>query len=105
MGQIAYIFVFALAIWWMALTLLSIRDDVITRKAAKMMPPLTEEEKREIEELEADLARKKFHPFGWYLQHPRVALRLVGTFLIHLPFILLFFPLLLFVILPNQSKK
>ena len=94
-------------IWWLAQTLLSLRDYFERRDAVRRMPPPSEEEKAALARARAALPQKEKKSIRWYAEHPREALRHGWIFV---PVLVFFWPMavLLFTlpaIEPRLSKE
>lgn len=84
-----YIF-FGLPAWWLAQTLLSLRDYFQRRDEIRRMPPPTEEEKQAVARALAGLPRKEKKSFRWYASHPFAALEHGWHWI---PVLILFWPM------------
>jgi hypothetical protein len=96
----------ALAIWWIAMTPLCLRDYFAKKKESRKKGPLTEHERAEIEKMRAELPRKELQPAWWYFLHPREGAKLGATGLLMLPFAIIFLPIILILhLLPDPNRK
>jgi hypothetical protein len=90
-------------IWWLAQTLLSLRDYFERRDAVRRMPPPSEEEKLALARLKGELPRKEKKSLRWYAEHPREALKHGWIFV---PVLVFFWPMavLLFTLPPLPPR-
>lgn len=95
-----------LPIWWAAMTVLGLRDYFRRRRDTKEKGPLTEQEREEMEQVRAVLARKELKPAWWYFFYPKEGAKLGGTVLLVLPFAVVFLPMIFIMfLLPNPNRK
>ncbi|MBL9183615.1 MAG: hypothetical protein JNN17_15860 [Verrucomicrobiaceae bacterium] len=96
----------SLAIWWIAMTLLCLRDYFARKEESKKRGPLTEQERAEMEKMLAGLPRKDLKPAWWYFLHPIESAKLGVTGLLTLPFIIILLPMILLLyVLPDPNRK
>ncbi len=106
MSELVYAIVIGLPIWWLAQTLLCLRDYFRKRREERAKPPLTDEERAEIAKFEAELPRKEVKPVFWYFTHPKEGLRLIAAALLHLPLAIIFLPMVILIfVLPNPNRR
>ena len=72
MKEFLYIAMVGLPIWWLAQSLLCLRDYFRRRYEVRRMAPPNEEEKRALARVQADCPQKEQRPMRWYAEHPSV---------------------------------
>jgi hypothetical protein len=98
-----YTLFFGFPIWWLAQTLLCLRDYFRRRHEIRGMPPASEDEKEMLRRARAEIPPKEKKPMRWYAEHPYEAIRHGWIFV---PALLFFWPiaLLLFTLPPIEAR-
>lgn len=90
MKDFLYTGLIGLPIWWLAQTLLCLRDYFERRSVVRRMPPPSEEEKKALARILAERPRKEKKSIRWYAAHPREALKHGWIFV---PVLIFFWPM------------
>jgi len=100
--NISYVLITILAVWWIALSICMIADSL----RRKRLPPPTEEQINELTRFQKRLDDGKVElAFYSRFSNPNKCMKLILFILIHLPFAVLLFPVIIVVGFERLAKK